>query len=746
MAKEKFSERKQTRELDRVDGKQKVTGAAKYAADYIIPGLTYAVLVESTIAKGDIKSIDTKKAENAPGVLAVIYHGNAPNIPGYETGGNPAKPPTAGDPFRVFQNARIYFAGQPIALVIADTYECAIYAATLIKTEYNKDAHQTSVEANRDKAALPKGPRYADYVRGEANAYKNAAIKIEAEYIIPVEVHNPMELHATTAFWEAEDKVTVYDKTQGVKSTQRSIMDAFKLKEQNVQVNADFVGGAFGSGLRTWPHVIAAVLAAKTINKPVKLVLTRSQMFTMVGYRPYSWQKIGLGATPDGKLTGLTHEAISETSNYEEFTDRTVDISKVMYACPNVNTSYKIIALDKSTPTWMRGPGEATGAYALECAIDELSYALNIDPIELRIKNHADIDPMRNLPWSGKYLKECYQKGMEAIGWNKRNPKPDSMPEGEWQLGYGTGSGNFSANRGRATVRAILLADGSLVLQSAVSDSGPGTATTMTGIATEAFGLSPDKITFELGDSLLPPGPTQGGSTTTSTLGSAVYDVCVALQQKMAELVITKEGSVLKNAKRENLVFAQGFITLNSDASKRVAYADVLKQTNLSKLEVTKESQAGDERNKYSIYSFAVHFVQVLVHRSTGVVRIKKVVTVADAGNIINKKTAASQLMGGVTSGIGMVLMEDCVFDHRFGRCVNNNLADYHVPVSADVPHIEALFIDKADPFINPMGSKGLGEIANVGFAAAVANAVYHATGKRIRTLPITPDKLVDFK
>jgi xanthine dehydrogenase YagR molybdenum-binding subunit len=743
MAKEKFSGGQQGAALDRVDGRQKVTGAAKYSADNILPGLTYAVLVESTIAKGQIKNIDTKKAERAPGVLAVIYHGNAPAIPGYESGGNPAKPPTGGEPFRVFQNAHIYFAGQPIAMVIADTYERAIYAATLVKTEYNREDHQTSVEANKDKAALPKGPRYANYVRGEADAYKNAAIKIEAQYIIPVEVHNPMELHATTAAWDGADKVTVYDKTQGVKSTQRSIMDAFKLKEQNVQVNADFVGGGFGSGLRTWPHVIAAVLAAKKINKPVKLVLTRSQMFTMVGYRPYSWQKIGLGATPDGVLTGLTHEAISETSTYEEFTDRTVDISKVMYACPNVNTRYKIIALNKSTPTWMRGPGEATGAYALECAMDELSYALKLDPIHLRIKNHADVDPVRNLPWSSKFLKECYQKGAEAIGWNKRDPRPNAMREGEWKLGYGMGAGNFNANRGRATVKATLLAGGSLVLQSAVSDSGPGTATTMTGIASEVFGLSPHKITFELGDSSLPPGPTQGGSTTTSTLGSAVHDVCVALHQKMAELVTTKPGSVLQNAKLEELHFAKEFITLKTDPSKRVAYAEVLKQRDLSELEVTKDSQAGDERNKYSIYSFAVHFVQLQVHEATGVVRIKKVVTVADAGKIINEKTAGSQLMGGVVSGIGMALMEDGVFDHRFGLFVNNNLADYHLPVSADVPHIEALFIDKPDPFINPMGSKGLGEIANVGFAAAVANAVYHATGKRIRTLPITPDKLI---
>ena len=743
MAIKKFFEGQQGDALNRVDGRQKVTGAAKYSADYIIPGLTYAVLVESTIAKGHIKNIDIKKAENAPGVLAVIHHGNAPKIPGYETGGIPATPSTGGEPFRIFQNAQIYFAGQPIAVVVADTYERALYAASLVKLVYNSMEHKTSVEANRDKVALPKSPRYANYLRGEANAYKHAAIKIEAEYIIPVEVHNPLELHATIALWDGEDKVTVYEKTQGVKSTQRSITEAFKLKEENVQVNSDYVGGGFGSGLRTWPHTIAAVLTAKKVNKPVKLVLSRSQMFTMVGYRPYSWQKIGLGATPDGKLTGLTHEAISETSTYEEFTDRTVDLSKVLYACPNVNTSYKIIGLDKSTPTWMRGPGEATGAFALESAMDELSYALNIDPLELRIKNHADIDPQRNLPWSGKYLKECYEKGAQAIGWNKRNPKPNSMQDGEWKLGFGIGSGSFASSRGRATVKAVLLANGSLLLQCAVSDSGPGTATSMTGIATEAFGLSPDKITFELGDSSFPPGPTQGGSTTTSTLGSAVHDVCKALQQKMAELITNKEGSLLKNAKPEDLVFAKGYVTLKTDTAKKVAYTDVLKQHNLSQLEVTKDSQAGDERNRFSIYSFAVHFVQVLVHPLTGVVRIKRVVTVADAGKIINEKTAASQIMGGVVSGIGMALMEDAVFDHRFGRCVNNNLADYHVPVSVDVPQIEALFIDKPDPIINPMGSKGLGEIANVGFAAAVANAVYHATGKRIRELPITPDKLL---
>ncbi|HEX8333352.1 MAG TPA: xanthine dehydrogenase family protein molybdopterin-binding subunit [Segetibacter sp.] len=728
--------------LDRVDGKQKVTGAAKYSAEYNIGKMTFAVIAESTIAKGKIKSIDTKAAERAPGVLAVVTHQNALKVPGYDTGDNPEKPPTGGVPYRIFQNNRIYFAGQPIAIVVADTYERALYAATLVKAQYDKEEHQTDVEANKAKAALPKGPRFADYVRGEANAYKNAPVKIEAEYILPIEVHNPMELHATTVIWEGDDKVTVYDKTQGVKATQRSIMDAFKLKEANVQVHADYVGGGFGAALRTWPHVIGAMIAAKKVGRPLKIMLTRPQMFTLVGYRPYTWQKIGIGATADGKFTGITHEAISETSTFEEFTEGTVNMAKFMYACPNVNTNYKIVALDKNTPTWMRGPGEATGAFALESAIDELAYALNMDPIELRNKNYAETDPQKNLPWSSKYLKECYEKGADAIGWKKRNPKVGSMKEDGWLIGYGMGSGTFGAGRGRATAKAILMQNGNLVIQSAVSDSGPGTATAMVGIASEVLGLSPGKITFELGDSTLPPGPTQGGSTTTSTLGSAVHDVCKALQQKLLELA-NKTHAPFDGAKLEDVTFANGKMTRKSEPGTSYSYSDVLKQNNLPEIEVTKDSQGGDERTKYSMYSFSVHFVQVAVHPLTGVVRVKKAVTVADAGKIVNRKMAGSQMIGGVVGGIGMALMEEGVFDHRYGRYVNNNLADYHVPVHADVPHVEALFIDKKDPYINPMGTKGLGEIAIIGFAAAVANAVYHATGKRIRKLPITPDKLI---
>lgn len=733
-------------ELDRVDGRAKVTGTATFAAEHQVAGITYGVLVGSTITRGKIMAIDTKAAERAPGVLAVISHLNAPKVPGYDAGSNPAKGPVGGKGLQIFTDAFVRFNGQPIALVIADTFERAVYAASLVKAQYEKQKHQTNFEEGQKTIPMLDGARYKDYVRGQTDEYKNAPVKMEASYIIPIEVHNPMELHSIIALWDGEDKVTVYDKTQGVKSTQRSIMQAFNLPEQNVQVHAPFVGGGFGSALRTWPHEIAALIGAKKIGRPVKLVLSRDQMFTLVGYRPYTEQKIKLGATPDGKLTGITHEAISMTSSYEEFTEGSVNISRALYACPNVTTCYHVFPLDVSTPTWMRGPGEATGAFALESAMDELAYALNLDPLELRLRNYAETDPERELPFSSKFLKEAYRLGADRIGWKERNPKPRSMKDGEWLVGFGMGTGMFNAGRGTAKVIAKLFADGTLLVQSAVSDSGPGTATSMTQVASNSMGIPPRKITFELGDSSFPPGPTQGGSTTTSTLGSAVHDACLSLKKKLVDLA--KNNPVFHTAdihdlKAEDVVFENGYLILAANPFKKISFADLLKQSKLTQVEVTEESKRSEKMRNYSVYSYAVHFVKVLVHPETGVVRVARAVAAADAGKIISEKTARGQMIGGVVGGIGMALMEEGVLDHRYGRWVNNNFADYHVPVQADVPHIEALFVNKPDLILNPIGAKGMGEIALIGFAAAVANAVYHATGKRVRELPITPDKLI---
>lgn len=701
--------------LNRVDGRLKVTGGAIYSGEYEVTGLTYGVLVPANTTSGTILAIDTKAAENAAGVLAVITPFNAPKIPGYQPG---AEKPVRG--LKLFNDDQVYFHGQPIALVVADTFERATYAASLIKARYDKKTFETNFRKNLDKGVVPQGGNYKDYTRGEADAYKNAPVKIEAAYLLPSEMHNPMELHVTTAFWEGEDKVTLYTKSQGVMSSQRAVAAAFKLEEKNVQIKSRFVGGAFGSSLRTWPHEIAAAQAAKMLNRPVKLTLTREQMFTLVGYRPQTIQKIGIGATEDGKLVGITHESHSQTAVYEEFTERSVNVSRFLYASPNSNTRYKVIPLHVGVPAPMRGPGEATGAFALESALDELSYALKMDPIELRLKNYAETDPDRNLPWSTKYLKECYQLGAERIGWNKRPAIPRTLRDGDWLVGYGIGCGVFGAYRSRALASIKLLADGTVRIQSATSDIGPGTGTSMIIIAADTLGLSAEKISFDLGDSSLPLAPTQGGSSTVSSVGSAVHDACVALKQKIYALSGKPESS-----------------------TDNIDYASVLKQLNLPELEITKESQANEESKKYSMYSFSAHFAQVYVHPLTGVVKIKKVVATVDAGKIVNHKTASSQMIGGAVGGIGMAMTEEAVIDDRYGKYINGNFADYHVPVNADIPPIEAIFIDKPDPIINPVGTKGIGEISLIGVAPAIANAVYNATGIRVRELPITPDKLI---
>jgi len=731
--------------IDRVDGKAKVTGSALYAADHKMQNLVYAFLVGSTISKGRIKSVDTKRAEKAPGVIAVLTHINAPKIPGYQTGKDPAKPPVAGQPLRIFYNDEIFYYDQPIALVIADTYERVLHAAKLVKAEYEKTTHQTNLEDNLSKAKIPTGPRFEDYKRGEVDAYKNSPVKVEQEYYHPIEVHNPMEPGSIIASWEGDKKVTVYTKTQGVQATQRSISDAFKLPLENITVHAEHIGGAFGMGLRTWPYEIAAIMGSLKTGRPLKLVLHREQMFTNVGYRPVTIQKIGLGATSDGKLTGISHDATAGTSTYEDFTEATVNISRFLYACPNVTTRYRIVPLNACTPIWMRGPGEATGCFALESAMDELAFSLNIDPIELRIRNHSDTDPEKNLPWSSKYLKECYQMGADQIGWKHRKLQPKSLKEGDWLIGYGMGTGSFGAFRSRATVKAILNPDGKLLMQCSVNDMGPGTATMMTAVAANIMGLPSEKITIQMGSTGLPPGPTQGGSAVTSSVGSAVHDVCSALKKEIA-ILAGKEGSVFRNAgilqlNDDDLTFSKDGISLKNNSDVTVTYNDLLKQNGLTKLELTKESKG--EQMPYSSYSYSVHFVKLRVHPTTGRIRIDHVVSCADAGTIVSPKTAESQMIGGAVGGIGMALMEDLVIDHRYGRAINNNLADYHVPVNADIPVVEVLFVNKKDPHTNPMGSKGIGEIALIGMAPAIANAVFNATGKRIRSLPITPDKVI---
>ncbi|MDF3078650.1 MAG: aldehyde oxidase [Sphingobacteriaceae bacterium] len=734
--------------IDRVDGRMKVTGKAKYAAEYELPDMAYAVLVSSSIAKGTIRRVDAKAALRAPGVLAVISHENSIKVPAHADNEHPTEPPTGGQPFRAFYNNKVYFNGQPVAVVVADTYERARHAAMLVQVEYDKEKHTTSFEENIGSARIPsqvkKNPKssLADYDRGEVDGYKKAPVVVEAEYLLPNEMHNPMELQAITAHWTADDKLTVYDKVQGTKPTQAAFAKEWKLPVQNVKVIAEFVGGAFGNGLHQWPHETAAIIAAKMVKRPVKLMLTREQMFYMVGYRPRTWQKVAIGANPDGKIVGIRHEAIGQTSSYEDFTESVLQQTRMMYTSPNVSTRYRLLPLDVSTPIWMRGPGEATGAFALESAMDELAFKLNIDPIQLRLINHTDVDPDNGLPWSTKYLKECIQLGAEKIGWSNRSMKPGGRRSGEWLVGYGMGVGCFGAHRGAAAVRARLMANGTLQFQSAVTDIGPGTGTAMVQIASGQIGISPDKITFQLGNSDFPQAPNQGGSATVATVGSAVVAACNVLKEKLLGMAASAEKR-FTDVKMEDVLFSSGQISLKNSPSVGVAYTDILKKENLPEIDIIQDSKPGTEGSKYSKYSFSVHFAEVHVHALTGRVKVNKVVSCADAGTIVNKKTAGNQIIGGVAGGIGMALQEDAVMDHRFGRYITKDFAEYHIPVHADVPHVDVIFIDKPDYIIDPMGTKGLGEIAIIGVAPAIANAIFNASGKRIRELPITVDKLV---
>jgi xanthine dehydrogenase YagR molybdenum-binding subunit len=516
----------------------------------------------------------------------------------------------------------------------------------------------------------------------------------------------------------------------------------FGISDKNVRVIAENVGGAFGSALRSWANVPAACIAAKKLNRPVKLVLTRPQMFSLVGYRPQSWQKVGIGADAAGNFIGISHEAISNTSRYEDFREGIVDVSKFLYACENVDTKYNLLPLDLSTPIWMRGPGEATGCFALESAIDELSYKLKMDPIELRLKNFTTINPENKMPFSDINLKDCYAYGKNQIGWKNRPTVPGTLKENGWLIGYGMSVGVFGAGKGSASVRIVLSNDGKIVLECAVSDMGPGTTTSMTMIAAGALQMPIQKIKFKLGDSDLPPGPSQGGSGTTSTVGSAVDLACKTLQQKLKELAI-KSAPLFAGMNADALEVKNEMVISKLDANAKIDIVGLLKLANQDKIDLTITSNGKTAAQlKFTSNSFSAHFVKLGVHPKDGTVKILQVVTTGDAGKIISPKTARSQMLGGVVGGIGMALSEKLEIDHRSGQIMNASFGAYHVPTHLQIPPTDIWFVNKPDPNINDIGAKGIGEIALIGFAAAVTNAVYNATGKRVRDLPITPEKL----
>ncbi|EDY20885.1 aldehyde oxidase and xanthine dehydrogenase molybdopterin binding [Chthoniobacter flavus Ellin428] len=729
--------------LSRVDGRLKVTGAARYPAEFRPPNLACGFLVGSTIAKGAIRSIDVTTAEKAPGVLAVLTHQNVPKL---------TEPPNAKDSGGIrieeripFSDAKINYAGQYIAVIVATTFEEARYAAGLLRVDYEVERFALTKEDAPDTAKQPEesiGEKLQQR-KGEIAAAlaKPDLVKIEETYSTPTETHNPMECSATIAEWPDAQHLVLYDATQYVKGAQAVVAQAFNLPRENVRIICPFVGGAFGCKGPVWPHTIAAAMAALVVKRPVRIEVTRQLMFSGTGHRPPTFQTIALAASRDGKLQAIRHKSEMLTSPVGAWVEACgIGSTNVLYDAPAIEFSHTVYTVNVSQPSFMRAPGECPGTYAAECAMDELAYALGMDPLQLRLVNDSPNHPLKGVPWSTKHLRECYEVGAERFGWNKRQHAPGSMKDGRLSIGWGMATATYPAKKWDADVHIQLHAGGKTIVKCASHDLGTGAYTAFTQISADAIGVPVEDVVFELGSSDFPYGPVAGGSNSTATVGSAIVAAAQKLHEKLAGLALADKESPLAGAEAKKIALV-GARRLG-DGSKSVSFDDILHGAGLKSI----EAQGGikeEENKKLGFQSFGAHFCEVNVDPELLSVRVSRFVSVMDCGRVINPKTGGSQILGGVVMGIGMALEEHTVYDRQTGLPATRNLADYHVPVNADIPAIEVHFVGEPDFAFNPMGSRGMGEIGITGAAAAVANAVFHATGKRVRDLPITLDKLL---
>jgi xanthine dehydrogenase YagR molybdenum-binding subunit len=704
--------------LNRVDGRLKVTGGARYSAEWPFDGLAYGVVVGSTIARGTIQTIDTAAACAAPGVLEVLTADNAPRLPDE---GRAGIAPMVGRELSLLQTRDVRYNGEPIALVVAETFEQATYAASLVRAAYTPETPSVDM-----RAALPSAQPATEKIFGRfepaskrgdvAAALARAHIVIDSAFTTPLETHNAMEPHATTAVWNG-DAVTLYDATQFVYGVKRFAAKTLGIPESQVRVVSKFVGGAFGSKGSAWSHVILAAMAAREIGRPVKVVLSRRQMFGPVGARPYTVQRLTIGAERDGRITAIRQDVVSSTSVFETWIESSTLQTRMLYDVPNVETVQRLVKLNVGTPTFNRGPGESSGTFGLESAIDELATELRIDPVDLRLRNYAETDPERGIPFSSKSLRECYTRGAARFGWRRRNPTPRSMHDGALLVGMGMATATYPAKRQPASAIARLTADGTIVVEAATHEFGTGTYTAMTQLAAEALGVPVSRIRFDLGDTNYPENPISAGSMTASSTGPAVHAAAAALRDHLHKIHVDA-------------------------ADVEACRALVAKHAGRS-IDARASAAPGEEQGRYSMHSFGAVFAEVNVDPDLGVVRVARLVGAYGAGRILNLKTATSQMIGGIVYGVAMALHEDTEIDKRTGRYLNADLAEYLVPVNADIPEIDVIFVDEDDPHVDPIGVKGVGEIGTTGVAAAIANAVYHATGVRVRDLPITLDKLL---
>ncbi|SEG96892.1 xanthine dehydrogenase YagR molybdenum-binding subunit [Nonomuraea solani] len=673
--------------MNRIEGRVKVTGLATYAAEYPVEGVTYCYPVQSHIAKGRVKRVDGGPALELPGVLAVLSCDDPPPL------GEGAEGELA-----LFQSRDVAYRGQLVAAVVADTYENARAAAAAVRVEYDPDDHDVRLSADHPGLYKPEvvNPGFpTDTGHGDVEAgLARAAATVDVTYTTPVLHNNPMEPHASLAVWDEEGGLLVYDGSQGTSSGRDAIARTLGLDPGSVRVVSRHVGGGFGSKGTTRPQAVLAALAARAVGRPVKIALTRQQMFDVTGYRTPTIQRLRLGADAAGRLTALEHVAYEQSSTLVEFAEQTAVPARAMYATPALRTAHRLVRLNVATPSWMRAPGECPGMYALESAMDELAYAAGIDPVELRIVNDPGTEPGTGLPFSSRHLVACLREGARRFGWDERDPEPGVRREGEWLIGSGVASSTYPARRSPCKAVASLRGDGDVRVEVAATDIGTGARTVLTRIAADTLGVPPERVHLELGDSALPDAPVAGGSMGTASWGSAVVRACEELR---------RDG--------------------------RTGRAD------------TTEEVKADA--KLARHAFGAQFAEVRVSAVTGEVRVPRLLGVFAAGHIVDAKLARSQFLGGMTMGLGMALMEETVTDEEFGGFLHRDLAQYHVPACADAGGVEAYWLEERDGELNPMGSKGIGEIGIVGTAAAIGNAVYHATGHRVRDLPLTPAKIL---
>jgi xanthine dehydrogenase YagR molybdenum-binding subunit len=685
--------------IDRIDGKAKVTGAARYAGDQRAEHPAFGVVVTSTIGRGTISKVDIKEAEKAPGVVLVMSHQNAPAQAPFKAQGDDRH----ARPKPQLVEARVHYFGEPVALVVADTFEQATAAARLVKVSYQTEAGVYDLEASRKLAYPPSAmvAGKADSRIGDVDkAFTESPVKVEATYTTPYQSHNPMELVASLAQWDG-DRLTIHCAAQLVEAAHHSIAATLKIPLENVEVVSEYIGGGFGGKLPIYADAILAALAARQLKRPVKVTLTRQQMFSVTTHRAATVQRVRLAADRDGKLTAIAHDVMSQSARMDEYTEGAAASTRSMYAAPNRLTRHRVVPLDMPVADSMRAPGDAVGQLALEQAMDELAYKLDIDPVELRLRNEPDEDPEKKVPFSTRKLVECLQKGAEQFGWGKRPRVPGSLKDGHWLVGLGMSAAIRPNLRRPASAKVRMDENRHATVEMDMTDIGTGSYTIFAQVAAETLGLPLEQVTVKLGHSSYADTPGSGGSFGAASCAPAVREACLEIRKQL-------------------------------DAGRGPG-----------NLQAEVKAEPGDEFKKFSQYSYGAHFAEVAVDATTGEVRLRRMLGVFDAGRIYNPKTARSQLIGGMIWGVGSALHENAVVDTRFGSFVNHDLAGYHVPVHADVPAVEAIMLAGFDDKSNELGSKGVGELGICAAGAAIANAIYNACGVRVRDYPITPDKIL---